>query len=54
MGRAWSTNGEKRNACRILVGTPKEERPLARPSCRWVYNIKMDIRVDGMGQYGLD
>jgi hypothetical protein len=30
--------GETRNACRILVG----KRPLGRPRCRWVDNIKMD------------
>jgi hypothetical protein len=34
---------EKRNAYRILVGKP--ERPLGRPRCRWVDNIKMDLSV---------
>jgi hypothetical protein len=24
MGRAWSTNGEKRNAYRIVVGKPEK------------------------------
>jgi transposase len=33
MGRACSTNVEKRNACRILVGKPEGKRPLGRP--RW-------------------
>jgi hypothetical protein len=33
--------GEKRNACRILVGQPEEKRPLVRPRSRWVDNIKM-------------
>jgi hypothetical protein len=33
--------GEKRNACRILVGKPEGKRPLGRP--RWVNNIKMDL-----------
>jgi hypothetical protein len=28
MGRACSTNGEKRNAYRILVGKPEGRRPL--------------------------
>jgi hypothetical protein len=28
--------GEKRNACRILVGNPEGKRPLGRPRCRWV------------------
>jgi hypothetical protein len=33
--------GEMRNACRLLVGKPEERRPLGRPSCRWVNNVKM-------------
>jgi hypothetical protein len=55
MGRACSTNGEKRNAYRILVGKPEGKKPLGRPRCRWVDNIKMDLReikwdgVDGIG-----
>jgi hypothetical protein len=36
--------GEKMNAYRILVGKPKGKRPLGRPRCRWVNNIKMDLR----------
>jgi hypothetical protein len=39
--------GEKRNAHRIIVGKPEEERPLGRPSCRWVDSIKMDLRKIG-------
>jgi hypothetical protein len=30
MGRACNTNGEKRTACRILVGKPEGNRPLGR------------------------
>jgi hypothetical protein len=37
-------NGVKRNAYRILVGKPEGNRPLGRPICRWVHNIKMDFR----------
>jgi hypothetical protein len=44
MGRACSTNGAKRNACRILVGRPEGKRPLVRPRRRWVDNIIMDLR----------
>jgi hypothetical protein len=40
--RACSTNGEKRNANRILVGKPGGRRPLGRPRCRGVDNIKME------------
>jgi hypothetical protein len=47
MGRACSTNGEKRNAYRILVGQPEGKRPLGRPKRRWVDNIKMDLREIG-------
>jgi hypothetical protein len=35
--------GEKRNACRLLVGKPEGKRPLGSPRRRWVDNIKMDI-----------
>jgi hypothetical protein len=35
--------GEKRNANRILVGKPEGKRPLGRPRCRWVDNVKMDL-----------
>jgi hypothetical protein len=34
MGRACSMNGEKRNACRKLVGKPEGKRPLGRPKYR--------------------
>jgi hypothetical protein len=44
MGRACSINGKKRNAYRILVGKPKENRPLGRPRRRWVDDINMDLR----------
>jgi hypothetical protein len=48
MGKACSTNGEKRNAC-ILVGKPEEKKPLRRPRRRLVDNIKMDHRKIGSG-----
>jgi hypothetical protein len=43
--------GEKRNACRILVGKPERTRPLGRPRRRWVDNIKIvsrEIKWDGV------
>jgi hypothetical protein len=45
------TNGEKREAYRILVGSPEGKRPLGRPRRMWVDYIKMDlieIGWDGM------
>jgi hypothetical protein len=44
MGGACRTNVDKRNACRILVENPEGKRPLGRPSCRWVDNVRMDLR----------
>jgi hypothetical protein len=44
--------GEKVNAYRILVGKPEGKRPLGRPRCRWVDNIKMDLR--DIGWDGMD
>jgi hypothetical protein len=35
--------GKKRNMYRLLVGKPEGKRPLGRPICRWVGNIKMDL-----------
>jgi hypothetical protein len=47
MGRACSTNGEKRNAHRTLVGKPEGKRLLGKPRCRWVDYIKLDLIVIG-------
>jgi hypothetical protein len=43
MGEACSTNGEKRNAYRLLLGKLGGRRPLGRPRRRWLDNIKMHI-----------
>jgi hypothetical protein len=40
------------NACRILVGKPEGKKPLGTPRCRWVDNIKRDLREIGWG--GMD
>jgi hypothetical protein len=39
--------GETRNAYRKLVGKPEGKRPLGRPRCGWVDNIKIDLREIG-------
>jgi hypothetical protein len=44
--------GEKRNACRILVGKPEGKRSLGRPRRKWVDNIKIDLRETGW--HGMD
>jgi hypothetical protein len=41
----WGGGG--RGAYRVLVGTPKGERPLGRPRGRWEVNIKMDLQEVG-------
>jgi hypothetical protein len=41
--------GETRNAYRLLVGKPEGRRPLGRPRCRWVENIKMALLEIGWG-----
>jgi hypothetical protein len=34
---------EKRTAYSLLVGKPEGKRPLGRPRCRWVGNIRIDL-----------
>jgi hypothetical protein len=41
--------GEKRNAYRLLVGKPEGRRPIRRPRCRWLDNIRMDLVEVGWG-----
>jgi hypothetical protein len=41
--------GEKRNVHRLLVGKPEGKRPLRRPKCRWVDNIKIVLAEIGWG-----
>jgi hypothetical protein len=48
MGGSCSTNGEERNACRLLVEKPERKKPLGRQRRRWVDNIKMDLGRGGM------
>jgi hypothetical protein len=40
--------GEKRNIYRLLVGKPEGKRPLGRPRCRWIDNIKMHLLEIGL------
>ena len=36
--------GEERGVYRVLVGKPEGKRPLGRPRCRWVVDIRMDLQ----------
>jgi hypothetical protein len=44
-----STNGEKRNAYRLLVGKPQGKRPVGISRRRLVDNIRMDLGEVGLG-----
>jgi hypothetical protein len=35
-----------------MMGQPKGKRPLGRPICRWVDNVKMDLRETSWGGMG--
>jgi hypothetical protein len=37
-------NGEKRNACGVLMRKSEGSRPLGRTKHRWMSNIKMDFK----------
>jgi hypothetical protein len=39
--------GEGRGVYRVLVGKPKDKRPVGRHRCRWEDNIKLDFRDIG-------
>jgi hypothetical protein len=41
--------GEKRNAYRLFMVTPKGERPVGKPRRRWVDNIRMNLVEVGWG-----
>jgi hypothetical protein len=40
--------GEKRNVYRLLEGKPEGKRPLGRPRCGWIGNIKLDLLKIGL------
>ena len=41
--------GEERGVYRVLVGKREGRRPLGRPRCGWVDNIRMDLQEVGCG-----
>jgi hypothetical protein len=44
---AWM--GEKRNMFRLLIGNSEGKKPLGKPRCRWIDNIKVDLLEIGLG-----
>jgi hypothetical protein len=44
MGGAFSTNGERRNAYKVLVGKLEGKRPVGRPKHTREDNIRMDLK----------
>jgi len=40
---------EEREVYRVLVGKPEGRRPLMRPRCRWMDNIRTDLQEVGCG-----
>jgi hypothetical protein len=49
MGGSCSTNGEKRNAYRLLVGKPERKKTIRKTKTRWVDNITMYLGEVGWG-----
>jgi hypothetical protein len=50
--KCWETiecPNNLRNAYRLVVGKPEGRRPLGRPRCRWLDNIRMDLVEVGWG-----
>jgi hypothetical protein len=45
MGGSYSTSGGEEER----VGKPERTRPLGRPRCRWLDNIRMDLGEVGLG-----
>jgi hypothetical protein len=43
---------EKMTVYRLLVRKPEGKRPLGRPRCRWIDNIKMDLLEIGLDWSG--
>jgi hypothetical protein len=54
MGRAFSRHGERRNACRILVGKLEGRRRLGKSGRCWNDNIKSDLGEIGWRRVGLE
>jgi hypothetical protein len=40
--------GKMRNVYKVLIGKPKEKKPLERSKCKWDDNIKMYLVKNGV------
>jgi hypothetical protein len=49
MSRAYSMNGEKKNAYRLLMGKPEGKGQLGRRRRIWVDNINIELKRNRMG-----
>jgi hypothetical protein len=49
VGRACGINGGEKRKVYKLLGKPEGKRPLGRPRCWWIDNIKMDVLEIGLG-----
>jgi hypothetical protein len=55
--KKWKSNtvgtcmGDRRDACRVLMGKPERKRLLGRPKHRWEDNVNMDIQEVGCGTW---
>jgi hypothetical protein len=45
---------DMRNAYKILVGKPEENRLVGRSRSRWGDNIRIDLRETGVGRCEMD
>jgi hypothetical protein len=49
---AYTCMGKKRYAYRVFVGKPEGKRSIGKRRCRWVDNIKVDLKLMGRGLVG--
>jgi hypothetical protein len=54
MGRAYSTQGEKRNTYTSVMGKPEGKIPLGILRRKWEDSIKNGSQRNRMGWFGLD
>jgi hypothetical protein len=52
MGTACYTNGREEKCIQNIGWKPEGKRPLGRPRCRWVDNIK--VNLGEIGWHGID